>query len=111
MTGREAAIVEEPAGTGLREADQRHLAEGPVDLGKRRARAGDDAEEALDRLAGRLEDLGDAFRRRPARAPVAADPLRAVEGRRIEARPLGESGHTERMTLGENVDGRPDPFV
>ena len=64
-------------------------------------------QEGVKALARRVEHFGDALGRRPALAPVLADPLGAIEGRRIEPGQLGEARGREAVAAWPEHRSRP----
>ena len=91
--GRESGVVEEAAGAGLGEAKQRHRAVRRLAPGGGCGKPEEDGNVG----AGRHQDLGDAFGRRPTRAPVGGDPLGLVEGGRIEPGQARQPGRLRRL--------------
>ena len=104
LTNWEAAIIEKAAAPGLGQADQRDRPRG--------ARfGGDQLREILEAGACRLQHLGEALGRGPARAPLAGDALRFVERGGIESGTFGEPGRRKAIAPRQRVDGVPYPGV
>src|SRR5262245_1626384 len=99
---RKAGVIEIAAGAGLREADQRYR------LADRAGSVVDQLDEGLDASAGRGQRFRHRLSRRPTRAALRGDPLRLVEGGRIEAGLFGKSGRRQAGAGGEPVKGGPD---
>ena len=102
---RETAVVEIAAGAGLGEADQRHIGNSHL------AAVGDQVDEGVDLGAGGGQRLGHRFGGRPARPAFRGDALGFVEGGRVEARLLGETGGRQFGAGGQPVDGSPNLVV
>src|SRR5262249_44778887 len=97
-------VVEETAGAGLRQTEQRHLTERAAIVRCRFA----EAEEGADLGARGFQNLGDAFGRGPARATIGAGAFRFVEGGCVETRAPGNTRCRELVALGEVVERRPN---
>jgi hypothetical protein len=61
-------------------------------------------DEDVDRGASRRQRFRDRVSRRPTRVAIRRDPLRLVEGRRVEPRLLGKAGGGKASARGQPVD-------
>jgi hypothetical protein len=64
--------------------------------------------EIRERRLRRIQDLGQAFRARPARLALLGDPFARVEGGRIQPGPPCETGCREPVMCGQAVNSPPD---